>query len=221
MELSAPSAARPPRSPMDLYLELRERVTNEADSLFARYRSRVACKRGCYFCCDPITVLPIEIAALRNWVEEHGAPDPNRLGGPPDDNRPRCRFLGKNGECTVYEARPLICRTHGLPLSYRVYEYDMHGREIGPDAPHYTELWCDLNFTDVPEEEIDALFDEQGKINMHLIHEATEALNDAFLMTIAGSGYAHLPPGEDRMELIHALSRRTRSPGHRSPAAES
>jgi Fe-S-cluster containining protein len=28
-----------------------------------------------------------------------------------------CAFLGSQGECRVYEARPYVCRTHGLALA--------------------------------------------------------------------------------------------------------
>jgi hypothetical protein len=28
----------------------------------------------------------------------------------------RCAFLDDDGACTVYDARPFLCRTHGLPL---------------------------------------------------------------------------------------------------------
>jgi Fe-S-cluster containining protein len=206
-------SGRTGQPPMDQYLELRERVSGEAGALFDHYRPHLQCRRGCYYCCDPITILPIEIAALRDWLHENGTPDPESLGGPPDDPLPRCHFLGRDGACTVYGGRPIICRTHGLPLSYREYEYDMLGDEIDPLHPHYSELWCELNFTAVPDDEVGNLFDAGGKINMHLINEELERLNELFLATDAGSEFI---PQDDAAHGRYLLSRAL--PDHPAPA---
>jgi len=45
-----------------------------------------------------------------------------------------CPALGKDGECTIYEARPVICRRFGMPI----YDYK------NPDKIYA----CDLNFKD-------------------------------------------------------------------------
>ncbi len=48
----------------------------------------------------------------------------------------RCNFLRANGECLVYEARPIVCRTHGAPVQAK--GLDVEG-----------ETWvdvCPLNF---------------------------------------------------------------------------
>jgi len=234
-----------PTDPLSGYFGLRERVSREAARLFTRYADQLRCRRGCYYCCDPITVLPIEIEAVRRRLDEVGFPPPERLGGPdedaggtpetiaaaedrrsrdrsadglfaaptvrPDDRRhtaaprvrahDRCAFLGRAGECTVYEARPIICRTHGLPLAYRVYEYDAQGRELRRDDPEYLDLWCDLNFRTLNDADAPATFDANGRINMDLVNREIERLNDAFLATRAGGRYRDLPPGEDRLPL--------------------
>ncbi len=46
---------------------------------------------------------------------------------------PRCPLLDDHGRCRTYDARPLICRSHGLPIQ-------VQGRR---DV-------CPLNFTDGP-----------------------------------------------------------------------
>ncbi|MFW6313342.1 MAG: hypothetical protein ACOC2N_05605 [Spirochaetota bacterium] len=240
---------------LDPYLRLRERVTIAADRLFTRYASELQCRRGCYYCCDPITVLPVEIEAVRIHLLEHGFPRPARPGGPHEDRgetpeailerdaragvpdnperrsvdrspdgvfapagpesdlkrghaappdlsaAKRCAFLGRAGECTVYEARPLICRTHGLPLAYRVYEYDLHGREVNADVPEYTDLWCDLNFRTLSDDAAPDYFSENGRINMNDINEELERLNEGFLPTDAGRRYTPMLKGVDRLPL--------------------
>ena len=199
-------------SAIQRYDALRDDVTQASANLFDTYRSHLACKRGCYFCCDPITVLPVEIHSVRRHIATHGAPEPEALSGPPEDNHPRCHFLGKDGACTIYEARPLICRTHGLPLSYRVYEYDESGQEIDPDIPKYTELWCDLNFTGVEDEEMGPMIDASGAINMHLINEQLERIKESFLLTQDGEEFRGLPAGEERLQLVSATQSQSSPP---------
>ena len=76
-------------------------------ALSARASDALACKRGCDACCVAgLSVLPVE-AAL---IEALGARPPAsaRAG--------MCAFLDGAGACSVYEARPVLCRTHGLAL---------------------------------------------------------------------------------------------------------
>ena len=49
-----------------------------------------------------------------------------------------CPSLSESGECQIYESRPLVCRTFGLPLK--------NGEEYIGDV-------CELNFTNASEEE--------------------------------------------------------------------
>lgn len=240
---------------LERYFSLRERVTNATDGLFVRYGSELQCQRGCYFCCDPITALPVELEAVRRYLLEHGTPSEAQLGGPPEDRgdtpqairerdawksvpdnierrsvdrstdgvfpqarsetslrrgraappnvsvAERCAFLGRAGECTIYETRPLICRTHGLPLAYRVYEYDMHGREMSPDAPEYLDLWCDLNFRTLSDETAPEYFSTNGRISMDEINQELERINGQFLVTDAARRYAARLDRADRLPL--------------------
>jgi Fe-S-cluster containining protein len=47
-----------------------------------------------------------------------------------------CPNLNDRGECLMYEHRPLVCRTFGLPLR---------------NADEYIGDVCELNFTDAPQ----------------------------------------------------------------------
>ncbi len=239
MEAPLPEPHSPEREPFRRYLELRERISERATDLAERYSSRLRCRRGCSFCCEEITVLPIEIESVRLWLERLTPPRPDQDGsreGNPDGSAgrrndasapeprrsvdrsahgvfpvsgraSRCAFLDRDGACTVYGARPIICRTHGLPLSYRIYEYDWKGREVNPERPEYTDLWCDLNFTELDEASAAAFFDGHGRINMDAINRELETLNEAFLRTSAGRRYAG---GDERLPLgvLRAATRR-------------
>lgn len=69
----------------------------------------LACKRGCDSCCvDGLTVLPVE-AALIEASGHQPPPQAARREG-------MCAFLDADGACTIYDVRPVLCRTHGLAL---------------------------------------------------------------------------------------------------------
>ncbi len=72
----------------------------------------LACAPGCSQCCvDEITVFEIEADLLRT---HHGALLQAGRPRPPG----ACAFLDARGHCRVYEQRPYVCRTQGLPLRW-------------------------------------------------------------------------------------------------------
>jgi len=77
--------------------------------------SELRCAVGCDDCCrQGLTVFPVEAAAIRAHLADMDPALHARLScldGPPD----RCALL-RDGRCAIYEVRPIICRTHGLPL---------------------------------------------------------------------------------------------------------
>jgi Fe-S-cluster containining protein len=101
------------------------------DAFFACVRTHCAagmqCGPGCSACCTLKTVSPIEAAVIADYLRGHPL-----KAKPPDDGAASCAFL-LSGLCAIYPARPIICRTQGLPLRYD-----------GADAI----ACCDLNFTD-------------------------------------------------------------------------
>lgn len=104
-------------------------------------------------------------------------------------------MLAGDGVCSVYPVRPVICRVHGLPLAYPVYEYDQEGRRLTGEKR--MELWCDLNFTELSEEGAQRLFDEHGRVDMVALNGTLEAINSAFLESEEGAPYA----GVERLTL--------------------
>jgi len=94
------------------YLAVVAKVDAAASAAFALAHDAIACAIGCHACCAPgLTVLPVEAERLARHLEDHPVV-PGTLGLRTD----RCVFLNEVGACGVYEARPLLCRTHGLPL---------------------------------------------------------------------------------------------------------
>ena len=85
------------------------------------------CAAGCSRCCvDGLTVTAIEAAV----IAEHVARSPvaiNRGGG--------CAALDAEGRCQIYEARPILCRSHGVPMVERLGSLPVVSSS------------CELNFT--------------------------------------------------------------------------
>lgn len=91
-----------------LHAEIDARVRPLAE----RHRARLRCGLGCNACCiDDLTVFEVEAARI---VAGHASLLREGLPHPPG----ACAFLGEAGECRIYDARPQVCRTQGLPLRW-------------------------------------------------------------------------------------------------------
>jgi hypothetical protein len=66
---------------------------------------------GCTDCCqDGITVFEVEAARIRAEAREVLLQQPGPAGA--------CAFLSADGACRIYDQRPYVCRTQGLPLRW-------------------------------------------------------------------------------------------------------
>jgi hypothetical protein len=100
-------------------------LTRKVDAFFARVDDRhgadMACASGCSDCCHVrLTVTRVEAAAVRALVTSWPAARRADLAPPvscgPAD---RCAALDVAGRCKIYDARPLVCRSHGVPIRLR------------------------------------------------------------------------------------------------------
>jgi Fe-S-cluster containining protein len=100
------------REALERLLRLHREVDEQADALAGRHRERLECRLGCTDCCiDGIRVFDIEAERIRRGNAEllgHGEPHPTGA----------CAFLDGEGACRIYEDRPYVCRTQGLPLRW-------------------------------------------------------------------------------------------------------
>lgn len=162
-------------------------VDELAAPLVAMHREKLACKAGCADCCvDNLTVFRIEAArieAAHAALLADEAPHPEGA----------CAFLDAEGRCRVYEVRPYVCRTQGLPL--RWLEEDeaeeiIESRDV-----------CPKNFVDAPLEalEADAMW-SLGPFEQRLADRQHEldggervALRDLFTQRTEGADRRRLP----------------------------
>lgn len=91
------------------YLELRGYCDALGRKVGERFGRDWQCRAGCGGCCSLSTVCGLEAAVLLR------AGVGSRSSGRPLAGEEACCLL-KDERCLVYEERPLICRTHGLPL---------------------------------------------------------------------------------------------------------
>jgi Fe-S-cluster containining protein len=148
--------------------ETYKRILDHADEFFKSVidaqPQNLQCGRGCSLCCyglfeigsGDVPVIAEGLAKLHPMrrkkiirkaiaiIAESRHPD-LRSCSPVDKekffNRTAsvpCPALSENGECEIYESRPLVCRTFGLPLR---------------DRARYIGDVCELNFDGAPHEQ--------------------------------------------------------------------
>lgn len=92
------------------------------DAFFTRVESRhgadMQCQSGCADCCHVrLTITRVEAAAIRAEVATW--PPPRRAALADDPDPDRCAALDAAGRCRIYAARPVVCRSHGVPIRLR------------------------------------------------------------------------------------------------------
>jgi uncharacterized protein len=119
--------------------KLHDQVDESADDLDLRLEDRLSCGPGCPDCCvDELTVFEIEALRIRTEYPQVLTQSPGPAG--------RCAFLDEKDRCRVYEARPYVCRTQGLPLRW------MEETEYG--WVEFRDI-CPINDSDEPIESLD------------------------------------------------------------------
>ena len=115
------------------YRKLIEKTDKLTKSLEKTHRQHMQCRLGCSFCCMDYSLFPVEFYAIAGQLKQE------EIRIKPDAKSDECIFLVNNA-CTIYGFRPMICRTHGLPLLYT--------NEDG----EWELSACELNFTEFEEE---------------------------------------------------------------------
>jgi uncharacterized protein len=171
---------------LDNYKQLTSRVDALCNAIAATLGEQITCSAGCSSCCTSITIFPVEAAAMREALEnlpDRQAEDIRRhISEHADDER--CPLL-LNHRCLLYEARPIICRTHGLPI---IYTADGH---CNSDC-------CPLNMTETESVSGSSVVD-LDKLNTLLV-----AVNSIYL---SQSDSAEFP---ERLTIAEVITKQTR-----------
>ena len=138
-----------------------KRILEEADDFFRSVADaqpqNLQCGRGCSFCCYGLFEIgSADVAVIAEGLEKlhpmrrkkviRRAQEILEAAGPRDDRQAffdrtanvACPNLDDNGLCVMYEHRPIVCRTFGLPVR---------------DASQYIGDICELNFKEATQAE--------------------------------------------------------------------
>lgn len=117
----------------DQYKKVRVEIDKTCQTLHKQHLHHTQCRNGCDSCCMNFSVLPIEFFSILDAIKNN----PPQLNS---DNTDKCLFL-VNHACQIYEHRPSICRSHGLPIL-----------NMDSEGENWELSYCPLNFTNVDED---------------------------------------------------------------------
>ena len=170
---------------MKAYEDLRANASAFFEMVYARRSADMTCEQGCDACCYvQLTVCAVEADAIRSALS---ALDENEkrtlreravaMDVDSDAGDGACVMLGRQG-CTVYEARPLVCRTHGLPIAYTdapdvPVDALLDAKSVG--AERRTLTWCELNFEEHQPAREDVLDGDRLNQALAMVNRAFES----------------------------------------------
>ncbi len=168
---------------LDNYRLLLEKVDALCGHILETFPDQVACRPGCHDCCRHLSLFPVEAVALAAALQELPPPEADRIrrrAAVSGDDDP-CPLLA-DGHCLLYAARPLICRTHGLPIL------------TVKDGSQRVDF-CPLNFAGL------ATLPGNAVINLERLNASLCAVNALFLTHHAASPAAT----RERLTIAEAL----------------
>lgn len=98
---------------IELYRQLTGKIGEYESKLLSAYSGDISCTRGCSECCILESVFPVEAYNIYESIAGGESVEQVRSSGGEEG---KCVFL-RGGECSIYRCRPVICRTHGYPVS--------------------------------------------------------------------------------------------------------
>lgn len=168
---------------LDNYRSLLSKVDELTASISTAHAGHITCHRGCDSCCRHLSLSLVEGVALAEALTslpEDSARALREKAKAATANGP-CPLL-HNGECALYAHRPIICRTHGLPILIA----DGEGQRID---------FCPLNFSNVPTLPGDAV------VMLDRLNTILAAVNELFITECQTA----CTSGTDRISIAEAL----------------
>lgn len=165
------------------YRNFVDRVNTLCRGIEKEYFEQIACRRGCDACCRHISLFPVEAVYLAHALRQLPEAQVSHIlekarSATPDGPCP----LLEGGACLLYSARPIICRTHGLPILAR-------------DKDTAKVDFCPKNFRG-----IDSL-PGSAVIDLDLLNTTLSAINALFVTEF----YQGARPKKERLTIAEAL----------------
>jgi uncharacterized protein len=144
------------------YRNLVAKVDELCRRIVIEYGDLISCRKGCDGCCRHITIFPVEAFALATALSNSPVAEYGRIRNLAHfATAEACPLLDK-GICLLYQARPIICRTHGFPIL------------TGPQGEKSLDF-CPINFTGV------ASLNAGAIIDLDLLNATLAAINRVFI----------------------------------------
>lgn len=138
------------------YYHLRSEIDTVCHRLEELHSSFLVCASGCTGCCMDFSIFPVEFHSVFEEIKG------KRFEYNRSASEGECIFL-VDGLCSIYESRPVICRTHGLPL-------------LSMGEEQWELNYCVLNFTEAAPE-----FDESNTFPQDRYNSMLFMLNKKFI----------------------------------------
>jgi uncharacterized protein len=126
------------------YSRLRKTIDKISDALSTRHSPHMQCRKGCDLCCMDYSILPVEFHYIQKQLKKS---ENHKSFSSKEKDGTGCIFLKENS-CTIYNNRPVICRSHGLPLLFTNddYEWELSTCELNFRQFDYTKFTPDNTF---------------------------------------------------------------------------
>jgi hypothetical protein len=106
----------------ELLTRFYQEVDQRVQAITETNKDRMHCQKGCSSCCvDDITVFQVEADHIKQAYSK-------LLTEESPHDKDACAFLDAEGACRIYDHRPYVCRSQGLPL--RWLDETPDGREV-------------------------------------------------------------------------------------------
>lgn len=186
------------------YRHLLDKVSAKFDEIKQRNPQHFSCGSGCHSCCVPdLSVFQIEFDHIVNALSLQPELEKKvqELADGKNFSSHRCSLLDRAGNCSIYEVRPLICRSHGAPIFSKM--------STAKDAKPVLDV-CPLNFSNI--EKLTAL-PANDFINIDILNQLLVLLNNQHAEEVdVAKGQRFVLSPES---LLNATdSKKSISPGH-------
>jgi len=157
-------------SALEKYRQLRQQTDARVAALNELHEEYLTCRAGCYECCVDLSVFPVEYYAILEDLRRNG------LTKLTFDEHQECGFL-REGLCALYPYRPLICRTHGLPIAFL----------DGDFAEEISVSFCPKNFADEDPQWLE--FGPENTLDLEALNAELFSINLAYLQEHLDNGW--------------------------------
>jgi uncharacterized protein len=148
------------------YFELRKVTDVNCARLEKMHKNQIICRKGCASCCVNLSLFPVEFEAIKAEISREGFDISKVIF----DEDAACGFL-KDDLCQIYKYRPIICRTHGLPIAFL--------NDDDPEEIFKEVSFCDLNFNNFEDDE-GLIFNDDNTLDIDELNSAFFRINYEF-----------------------------------------